>query len=91
MLYNFIVQPANMVIQSASLLAMEDLPINNNNGQSYGFIHYRNVARLRDGDHQIETVGHVRDLAIFMVDGKTLTDPWVSDVQLRQFGYWSLP
>ena len=31
------------MIQSPNLVAMEDLPINNNNGQSYGFLLYRKV------------------------------------------------
>ncbi|EFX60880.1 hypothetical protein DAPPUDRAFT_341105, partial [Daphnia pulex] len=60
--------PSNLVIQSDNLLAMEDLPINNDNGQSYGYILYRNSATLTGGSHTIQTIGHVRDLAVLMLD-----------------------
>ena len=67
---------------------MEDLPINNNNGQSYGYILYRNKATLTGGAHTIQTVGRVRDLAVFMLNQKRLTSDWSSDLQLREFGFW---
>ena len=67
---------------------MEDLPINNNNGQSYGYILYRNTATLTGGAHTIQTIGSVRDLAVFMLNQKRLTSDWSSDLQLREFGFW---
>lgn len=70
---------------------MEDLPINNNNGQSYGFILYRHQAAFEDGAHTIQTVGHVRDIAVFMLDRERLSAAWQSDLQLPTFGYWPLP
>jgi hypothetical protein len=84
-------QPSNKVIQSDNLLAMEDLPINNDNGQSYGYILYRNTATLTSGTHTIQTIGHVRDLAVFMLDQQRLTSDWKNDAQLNDFGYWPLP
>ncbi|KZS05123.1 Beta-galactosidase [Daphnia magna] len=82
--------PSNLVIQSDNLLAMEDLPINNGNGQSYGYILYRNTASLTGGAHTIQTVGHVRDLAVFLLDQQRLTPDWKNDLQLNDFGFWAL-
>ena len=84
-------QPSNWVIQSDTLLAMEDLPINNDNGQSYGYILYRNTATLTGGAHTIQTIGHVRDLAVFMLDQQRLTGDWKNSAQLNNFGFWPLP
>ena len=85
------IQPSNKVIQSDNLLAMEDLPINNDNGQSYGYILYRNTATLTGGAHTIQTIGHVRDLAVFMLDQQRLTGDWKNSAQLNNFGFWPLP
>ena len=94
-MYIFIIaihmQPSNLVIQSDNLLAMEDLPINNDNGQSYGYILYRNTATLAGGAHTIQTIGHVRDLAVFMLDQQRLTGDWKNSAQLNNFGFWPLP
>lgn len=79
------------MIQSNNLLAMEDLPINNNNGQSYGYILYRKTAALSSGTHTIQTVGHVRDLAVLLLDQNRLTPDWKSDAQLTDFGFWASP
>lgn len=68
---------------------MEELPINNNNGQSYGYILYRNTATLLAGSHTIQTVGHVKDLAVLLLDQQRLTPDWKSDTQLGDFGFWA--
>ncbi|XP_057375258.1 beta-galactosidase-1-like protein 2 [Daphnia carinata] len=81
--------PNNLKIQSNNLLSMEDLPINNNNGQSYGYVLYRNAATLTGGVHTITTIGHVRDLAVLLVDQQRLTPDWRSEMQLGNFGFWA--
>lgn len=86
--YSLRFQPSNLVIQSVTPLSMEDLPINNNNGQSYGYILYRKTATLTAGTHTVQTIGSVRDLAVLMLDQKRLTRDWVSDAQLTGFGFW---
>lgn len=68
---------------------MEDLPINNNNGQSYGYVLYRNAATLTGGAHTIQTIGHVRDLAVLLVDQQRLTPDWKTEMQLDNFGFWA--
>ena len=77
-------------IRSDDVLAMEDLPINEGNGQSYGFILYRHEAVLSRGRHSIKTSGHVRDMAVLVVDGERVTDRFHSLTQLVDFGYWPL-
>ena len=82
-------QPAaNVLTGATSLINMEDLPINNNNGQSYGYMHFRKTAQIADGVHTIKTPGRVRDLAVFMVDRKRLTSAWDSYDKTSSFGYF---
>lgn len=50
--YNDIIQsvPTSSRVQLPKALAMEELPINNNNGQNFGYIVYRKVANINNGD-----------------------------------------
>ncbi|XP_065563693.1 beta-galactosidase-1-like protein 2 isoform X2 [Artemia franciscana] len=68
-------------------LAMEDLPMNNDSGQSFGYILYRTTAEFGSGSN-LTIVGHVRDLAVLRIDGKLLSKPWTSDSQIGSFGFW---
>ncbi|CAL4082809.1 unnamed protein product, partial [Meganyctiphanes norvegica] len=45
---------------STDLLSMENLPINDNNGQSYGYIVYTTTAGLSNGNSTLKIKGHVR-------------------------------
>lgn len=67
---------------------MEDLPINGNSGQSYGYIHYRKVITLTNGAHQVQTRGRVRDIAVFLLNSQCLTPSWASNTVLTGFGYY---
>ena len=79
-----------MIVTSPEVISMEDLPINDDNGQSYGYILYRHKRGLSDENHIIQTVGHVRDYAVFIVDGQRKTEAFRSILQLPGFGYWPL-
>lgn len=49
--YNDIVQrvPAGSKVQLTNAVSMEELPINNNSGQSFGYVIYRKVANVSNG------------------------------------------
>lgn len=67
---------------------MEQLPINNGNGQSYGFVIYRkNGIAIKDGS-KLKIRGHVRDLAQVLVNGQMQTPPISSSSDLKAFGSW---
>lgn len=70
------------------MVAMEDLPINGNNGQSYGYVHYRKIAQLNSGQHTVQITGRPHDLAVFMVDGQRQTAAWDNNDKLTTFGYY---
>ncbi len=76
------------MIESPILVAMEDLPINGNNGQSYGYVHYRKTAQLNSGQHRVQITGRAHDLAVFMVDGQRQTAAWDNNDKLTTFGYY---
>lgn len=66
---------------------MEDLPINNGNGQTFGFIVYRKTVSLQAGS-RLKVRNHIRDLAQVLVDGQLQTPPVNSEQDLLNFGSW---
>lgn len=69
-------------------MAMEDLPINNMNGQSYGFVVYRKSVNVTSGSVLLVR-NHIRDLAQVIVDGHLQTPPIKSILDLPNFGSWA--
>lgn len=66
---------------------MEQLSINNGNGQSYGYIVYRKTLKIADGS-KIVVRGHVTDLLQLMINGKMLNEPILELTDLGKFGSW---
>lgn len=80
------VNPSTHVEQSYDLKAMEQLALNNGNGQSYGYVVYRKtVQNLQDGS-TILIRGHVRDLLMLMINGKMVNEPIYRSIDLNKFG-----
>jgi len=79
--------PASHKILAFSPLSMEKLPINDNNGQSYGYIIYR--SRVEVGNGSMVEIGRARDVAQLIVDGNLQSAKFngVPDVT-NEFGYW---
>ena len=77
-----------MIVKSPSPLAMEDLPINSLNGQSYGFTVYRKIVKLQ-AESVIKVRNHIRDFAQILVNGKLQTPPILNLEDLaNKFGSW---
>ncbi|KAF0314756.1 Beta-galactosidase-1-like protein 2 [Amphibalanus amphitrite] len=72
---------------SDTLLSMEQLDVNGGSGQSYGLVWYRATISTAT-DSQITIRGHVRDVALVLVDGELLTRKMTSILSLESFGYW---
>jgi hypothetical protein len=66
---------------------MEELPVNNLNGQSYGFVVYRNHVVVRNASTLLVR-GHIRDFAQVLVNGQLQTPPVKSLNDLEAFGSW---
>ncbi|KAJ8920374.1 hypothetical protein NQ315_005239 [Exocentrus adspersus] len=81
---------APYVINSPNLLPMELLDINNNSGQSVGYIVYRK----ENVDLPVSTVlkieGHVCDTALVLVNGVLISPVLESKDDFNGFGYWRL-
>jgi len=80
--------PKENVVESSTVMAMEDLPINNMNGQSYGFVVYRKSVNVTSGSVLLVR-NHIRDLAQVIVDGHLQTPPIKSILDLPNFGSWA--
>ncbi|XP_066945630.1 beta-galactosidase-1-like protein 2 [Macrobrachium rosenbergii] len=68
--------------------SMEQLPINDNNGQSHGYISYTTNAYLTPTSKLLIT-NHVRDLAQVLVDGVVMTKPYSTGDDVSRFGFWN--
>nr|CAD7200164.1 unnamed protein product [Timema douglasi] len=73
---------------STNVKAMEFLDINDNSGQSFGFIVYRKTGLAVSSGSVLKIDGQVRDLAIVLVDGVRKTDVFTSMDQQKGFGYF---
>jgi hypothetical protein len=68
---------------------MEKLPVNNGNGQSYGFVLYRRAGLTVNELSILQTKGGAfYDMGIVLLDGERKTEKLTSDTQLSGFGYW---
>ncbi|XP_059086331.1 beta-galactosidase-1-like protein 2 isoform X1 [Tigriopus californicus] len=79
--------PSTAKQSSKVLLPMEQLDLNDGNGQSYGYIIYRKQLALKTGD-KIKIRGHVRDLLQLIVNGKMVNRPILEFSDLAFFGSW---
>jgi len=77
--YNDIVDrvPASHKVQSPRALSMELLPINDGNGQSYGYIVYRKQANITAGD--IIRISWPRDIAYLLIDGEQIDTGYTNE------------
>lgn len=74
---------------SRDLKSMEQLQLNNGNGQSYGYIVYRKKLPLRNGS-VLSMRGRPRDLLQVVVNGVMLNKPMLSFLDLANFGVWTV-
>ncbi|KAF4528098.1 hypothetical protein B566_EDAN014531 [Ephemera danica] len=68
--------------------SFEYLPLNNGNGQSYGIVAYRKKFQASATTATLKIVGHVRDIAMVLINGEQLTKAPTDYESLKQFGFW---
>lgn len=83
--YDQIIKQLPHKINSKDLISMENLPINNNTGQSFGYIIYRKTNISIKKDSFLKILGYVQDSVNVYINGKLTT---VNVVDLNSFGYW---
>ncbi|XP_064097722.1 beta-galactosidase-1-like protein 2 [Macrobrachium nipponense] len=69
-------------------MSMELLPVNDNNGQSYGYVVYTTHANLTPNS-SLQIRYHVRDMAQVLVDGVVVTKPYGGLLDVSSFGFWN--
>lgn len=82
-------QVSNAVKESV-LLSMENLPINNNSGQNFGYLVYRKENIDISANSVLTIEGYVRDSVIVLINGKLVSKVLESQADLDGFGYWRL-
>ncbi|XP_015598574.1 beta-galactosidase-1-like protein 2 [Cephus cinctus] len=79
---------ADAKVTLPDVVSMENLPINNGSGQSYGYVIYKKRVPLRK-ESSLKISGHIHDTAMVLVDGILKTKPLKSLDDISGFGYWS--
>lgn len=69
---------------------MEHLPMNNNSGQSYGYIVYRLENLDIPANSTLKIGGHVRDTLMVLINGNLYSKPLSKPSDFDGFGYWRL-
>ncbi|CAH1119265.1 unnamed protein product [Phaedon cochleariae] len=85
--YEDIIAQAPHTVSSRDLLAMENLPINNNTGQQFGYIIYRKESITINKGSLLKIKGYVYDSLNVYVNNVLVTR---NVVDLDGFGYWRL-
>ncbi|XP_068990997.1 beta-galactosidase-1-like protein 2 isoform X2 [Neodiprion pinetum] len=79
--------PADLKVMLPNVINMENLPIKNGNGQSYGYINYRKKVGLKTIS-TLKVSGYVQDAAMVLVDGELKSKPLETKEDINGFGYW---
>lgn len=70
------------------IIPMEMLPINNNSGQSFGYILYRQSNIDIPTNATLKISGYVRDTVLVLLNGKLISNPPSIKADLTGFGFW---
>ncbi|VEN61727.1 unnamed protein product [Callosobruchus maculatus] len=85
--YEHILSQLPHKIESEKLISMENLPINNGSGQSYGYIVYRKKNVEVTAKSILKISGYIHDTVQVYVNGKLLNK---NVVDTSGFGFWKL-
>lgn len=73
---------------SKNIIPMELLPINNNSGQSFGYILYRQKNLNIPANAVLKISGYVRDTVLVLINGKLISAAPKTRADLSNFGFW---
>ncbi|XP_018575329.1 beta-galactosidase-1-like protein 2 [Anoplophora glabripennis] len=75
---------------SEDVIPMELLPMNNNSGQSFGYIVYRKSNIDIPGNAVLKISGYVRDTVLVLINGNLINSAPKSSEDIGGFGFWKL-
>lgn len=78
------------IVTSPDLLPMEVLTINNNSGQSYGYIVYKKSNLDIPSNSVLKINGRVCDTVMVLINGELKSPILKNNDDLNHFGYWRL-
>ncbi|KAF5275964.1 hypothetical protein FQA39_LY00760 [Lamprigera yunnana] len=71
-------------------IPIEDLPINHNSGQSYGYTIHRKVGLDIPANSILKIEGHICDTVMVLIDGELISKILSGPSDLDGFGYWRI-
>lgn len=90
LLLSKIINSYDYVTESENIVPMEMLPINNNSGQSYGYIVYRKEGVNFSSNAILKIKGYVGDTILVMVNGRLISPVPKNKTDIEGFGFWKL-
>ncbi|KAK5650748.1 hypothetical protein RI129_001777 [Pyrocoelia pectoralis] len=76
--------------ESITPIPMEDLPMNNGAGQSYGYIIYKKDNLYIPANSILTIESHVCDTVMVLINGLLVSKPLTNPDDLNGFGYWRI-
>lgn len=83
-----VIKNAKQTLSSEDVIPMELLPINNDSGQSFGYIVYRKSNIDIPADAELKISGYVRDTVLVMINGNLINSAPKSKDDIDGFGFW---
>lgn len=87
---NQLIENAELKFKSYNVKPMEKLPINNNAGQSYGYVVYRKTQVTVSANSILKISGYVRDTVLVLLNGRLISEVPKDVDELCNFGFWKL-
>lgn len=81
---------SQLKIHSHDVIPMENLPLNGNSGQSFGYIVYRKTNLSIQSNSILKISGYVRDTVMVLLNGKLISGVPQNASDLCGFGFWKL-
>lgn len=89
MSFHHLIEQAKQKIESRDLIPMEKLPINNDAGQSYGYIVYRKTGLSIAENSTLRIMGYVRDTVMVLLNGRLISNIPKNATDICKFGFWT--
>lgn len=89
-LFSDIIDSSNNRIDSKDILPMEKLSINDNSGQSYGYIVYRKTNVDLNSSATLKVSGYIRDTILVLINGKLVSKIPEKPSDIDGFGFWRM-
>ncbi|KAJ8940329.1 hypothetical protein NQ318_014405 [Aromia moschata] len=85
-----LIDNSQLILTSEDVIPMEMLPINDNSGQSFGYVVYRKTGLDIPANAVLKIGGYVRDTVLVLINGNLVSGILKEKSDLDNFGFWKV-